>query len=40
MTVPAELLTLHNFYVGFRLPLQGEVQCCDWAEGVGPESVR
>ena len=34
------VLTLHNFYVGFRLPLQVEVQCYDWAEGVGPQSVR
>ncbi len=34
------VLTLHNFYVGFRLPLQVEVQCYDWAEGVGQQSVR
>ena len=34
------VLTLHNFYVGFRLPLQVEVQCYDWAAGVGPQSVR
>ena len=34
------VLTLHGFYVGFRLPLQVEVQCYDWAAGVGPESVR
>ena len=34
------VLTLHNFYVGFRLPLQVEVQCYDWAEGAGPQSLR
>ncbi len=40
MTVLAELLPLPNFEVGLRLPLQVEVQCYDWVEGVGPESVR
>ena len=34
------VLTLHNFYVGFRLPLQVEVQCYDRAAGMGPQSVR
>ena len=24
---------LHNFYVGYRLPLMVEVQCYEWAEG-------
>ena len=40
MTVLAELLPLPNFEVGLRLSLQVEVQCCDWAESVGPERVR
>jgi hypothetical protein len=27
---------LHHFYVRYRLPLQIEVQCFEWAEGAGP----
>lgn len=33
------VLRLHSFYVGFLLPLQVEVQCYDWAEGLGPQSA-
>ena len=33
------VLKLHSFYVGFLLPLQVEVQCYDWADGVGPQSA-
>ncbi len=32
------VLKLHSFYVGFLLPLRVEVQCYDWADGVGPQS--
>ncbi len=28
-----EVLTLHSFYVGYRLPLMVEVQCFEWAPG-------
>ena len=34
-----KVLKLHSFYVGYRLPLLVEVQCYDWAEGVGPNSL-
>lgn len=34
-----KVLKLHNFYVRYRLPLMVEVQCFDWAEGVGPDSL-
>jgi hypothetical protein len=34
-----KILELHNFYVRYRLPLMIEVQCFDWAEGVGPDSL-
>jgi hypothetical protein len=34
-----QVLKLHNFYVRYRLPLMVEVQCFDWAEGVGPDSL-
>jgi hypothetical protein len=34
-----KVLRLHNFYVRYRLPLMVEVQCFDWAEGVGPDSL-
>jgi len=34
-----QVLKLHNFYVRYRLPLMIEVQCFDWAEGVGPDSL-
>ncbi len=33
------VLKLHNFYVRFRLPLMVEVQCYEWAPGVGPASL-
>jgi len=33
------VLKLHNFYVRYRLPLMVEVQCFDWAAGVGPDSL-
>lgn len=29
-------LTLHNFYVGFLLPMMVEVQLYEWAEGLDP----
>jgi hypothetical protein len=34
-----QVLKLHNFYVRFRLPLMVEVQCFEWAAGVGPASL-
>ena len=34
-----QVLKLHNFYVRFGLPMLVEVQCFDWAEGVGPDSL-
>ena len=34
-----KVLKLHNFYVRYLLPMMIEVQCFDWAEGVGPESL-
>jgi len=34
-----KVLKLHNFYVGYRLPMKVEVQCYDWAEGMGPDSL-
>ena len=34
-----KVLKLHSFYVGFLLPLLVEVQCYDWAEGAGPQSL-
>lgn len=33
------VLKLHSFYVGFLLPLRVEVQCFEWAEGVGAQSL-
>ncbi len=33
------VLKLHSFYVRYRLPLRIEVQCYEWAEGVGPQSL-
>jgi hypothetical protein len=33
------VLRLHSFYVGFGLPLRVEVQCFEWAAGVGPRSL-
>ncbi len=34
-----QVLKLHNFYVRYRLPLMVEVQCYEWAEGFGAESL-
>jgi hypothetical protein len=34
-----KVLKLHNFYVRYRLPLSIELQCFDWAAGVGPNSL-
>jgi len=33
------VLKLHNFYVRFLLPMSIELQCYEWAEGVGPDSL-
>ena len=33
------VLKLHNFYVRYRLPMMVEVQCYEWAPGVGPSSL-
>ncbi|MGH0032279.1 MAG: hypothetical protein ACQGVC_21005 [Myxococcota bacterium] len=33
------VLSLHNFYVRFLLPLRVEVQCYEWAAGLGPDST-
>jgi hypothetical protein len=32
-------VVLHHFYVRYRLPLSLEVQCFEWAEGLGPHSL-
>ncbi len=32
-----DFLTLHNFYVGFLLPMMVEVQYYDWAPGLDPQ---
>lgn len=34
-----KVLVLHNFYVRYRLPMMIELQCFEWADGAGPESV-
>lgn len=34
-----KVLKLHSFYVGYLLPMRVEVQCYEWAEGVGPQSL-
>jgi len=34
-----KVLKLHNFYVRYRLPMMIEVQCYEWAPGVGPSSL-
>jgi hypothetical protein len=34
-----KVLRLHNFYVRYRLPMMVEVQCYEWAPGVGPSSL-
>jgi hypothetical protein len=33
-----KVLKLHNFYVRYLLPLTIELQCFDWAEGLGADS--
>ena len=33
------VLKLHNFYVRYLLPMMVEVQCYEWAPGVGPSSL-
>ena len=33
-----QVLKLHSFYVRYRLPLRIEIQCFEWAEGLGPDS--
>ena len=33
-----KILTLHNFYTSFKLPMSVEVQCYEWAKGLGPDS--
>lgn len=33
------VLKLHSFYVRYLLPMMIEVQCFEWAEGVGPGSL-
>lgn len=30
---------VHHFYVRYRLPVSIEVQCFEWAEGLGPQSL-
>ncbi|MEE9608671.1 MAG: hypothetical protein V3U03_13100 [Myxococcota bacterium] len=32
-------LKLHNFYVRYLLPMRIEVQCYEWEEGLGPDSM-
>ncbi len=34
-----KVLKLHSFYVRFLLPLMIEVQCYEWAEGLGAHSL-
>ena len=34
-----QVLKLHNFYVRYLLPMMVEVQCYEWAEGFGPQSL-
>ena len=34
-----KVLKLHNFYVRYQLPMMVEVQCYEWAPGVGPASL-
>ena len=31
-----QVLRLHGFYLRFLLPMMVEVQCFEWAEGIGP----
>lgn len=32
-------VVLHHFYVRYRLPVSVEVQCFEWAEGLGAQSL-
>jgi hypothetical protein len=34
-----QVLQLHSFYVGYLLPMMIEVQCYEWAAGLGPQSL-
>lgn len=34
-----KVLKLHSFYVGYRLPMMVEIQCYEWAAGVGADSM-
>lgn len=34
-----KVVKLHNFYTRYRLPMMIEIQCFEWAEGVGPDST-
>lgn len=34
-----EVLALHSFYVRYQLPMMVEVQCFDWASGLGADSL-
>jgi len=34
-----KVLRLHSFYVGYLLPMMIEVQCYEWAPGVGAQSL-
>lgn len=34
-----KVLKLHNFYARFQLPMMVEVQCFEWAPGMGPASL-
>ena len=33
------VLKLHSFYVRYQLPLMIEIQCYEWAEGFGRDSL-
>lgn len=33
------VLKLHSFYLGYRLPMRIEIQCFEWARGVGAQSL-
>jgi hypothetical protein len=32
-------VVLHHFYVRYRLPVRFEVQCFEWAPGLGPQTL-
>ncbi|HVN37372.1 MAG TPA: VOC family protein [Myxococcota bacterium] len=34
-----KVLALHSFYVRYALPLRVEVQCFEWAKGIGAQSL-